>query len=164
MLLTGCNRRALEQEMLAREQMERAQAELAKAQAELDDLKAQLELELEAQAEEQAKADAANAARAEVSEEFPTDSTDESQPSEGQDDQGELSEEKTTAMKIDDAINDVCPRSGKPISADSLAEYRGYVVGFCNTHCRDDFAANIEERPDDRAAFDAIIAKDNNEV
>jgi hypothetical protein len=55
-------------------------------------------------------------------------------------------------------INAVCPRSGKPVAADSMTEYRGYVVGFCNTHCRDDFAANVTERPDDTSVFDAAIA------
>ena len=32
-----------------------------------------------------------------------------------------------------------CPWSGKPVSADSLTLYRGKVVGFCNTGCRDKF-------------------------
>lgn len=54
-------------------------------------------------------------------------------------------------------INATCPRSGKPVVADSLTEYRGYVVGFCNTHCRDDFAANVDERPNDTSFFDAAI-------
>ena len=56
------------------------------------------------------------------------------------------------------AINTHCPRSGDPVVASSLTEYRGYVVGFCNTHCRDDFAANIDDRPADRSVFDALIA------
>ena len=43
-----------------------------------------------------------------------------------------------------------CPWSGDPVSADSLTLYRGKVVGFCNTGCRDKF---------DKAAkaFDAAI-------
>ena len=47
-------------------------------------------------------------------------------------------------------VNDVCPWSGKPVSADSLTTYRGEVVGFCNPGCRDKF---------DRAtaAFDTAI-------
>jgi hypothetical protein len=57
----------------------------------------------------------------------------------------------------EDPINERCPRSGKAVVADSLAEYRGYVVGFCNTHCRDDFAGNVADRPEDRGAFDAAI-------
>lgn len=55
-------------------------------------------------------------------------------------------------------LNAVCPRSGDPVVADSVTEYRGHVVGFCNTHCRDDFAAHSAERSDDRAFFDALIA------
>ena len=42
-------------------------------------------------------------------------------------------------LKIEDAINANCPWSGKPISPDSLTRYRGQVVGFCNTGCRDKF-------------------------
>lgn len=55
------------------------------------------------------------------------------------------------------AINKYCPRSGKPVVPDSFANYRGTTVGFCNPHCRDDFAANIEERPSDTRYFDALI-------
>jgi hypothetical protein len=43
------------------------------------------------------------------------------------------------SLRIEDAINAVCPWSGKPISADSLTRYRGEVVGFCNPGCRDKF-------------------------
>ncbi|MCJ2089127.1 MULTISPECIES: glutathione S-transferase [unclassified Methylobacterium] len=43
-------------------------------------------------------------------------------------------------LKIEDAINETCPWSGKPISADSLTLYNGAVVGFCNPECRDKFA------------------------
>ena len=42
-------------------------------------------------------------------------------------------------LKIEDCINETCPWSGKPVSADSLTLYRGMVVGFCNTGCRDKF-------------------------
>lgn len=48
------------------------------------------------------------------------------------------------------SINKYCPRSGKPIESDSLTQYRGFTVGFCNTGCRDDFAENIEDRVRDR--------------
>jgi hypothetical protein len=44
-----------------------------------------------------------------------------------------------STLKIEDAINTTCPWSGKPISPDSLTRYRGQVVGFCNTGCRDKF-------------------------
>lgn len=55
------------------------------------------------------------------------------------------------------AINDHCPRSGKPVSADSLTTYRSHIVGFCNPGCRDDFAGHIDERPKDREFFDRMI-------
>jgi len=53
-------------------------------------------------------------------------------------------------LHLDDCVNDTCPWSGKPVSADSLTLYRGKVVGFCKTGCRDEF---------DKAtrAFDAQI-------
>jgi hypothetical protein len=47
------------------------------------------------------------------------------------------------ALRIEDAVNETCPWSGKPISADSLTLYRGEVVGFCNPGCRDKFEAAI---------------------
>jgi hypothetical protein len=53
-------------------------------------------------------------------------------------------------LHLDDCVNEVCPWSGKPVSADSLARYRGKVVGFCNTGCRDKFEAATR-------AFDAKI-------
>jgi hypothetical protein len=42
-------------------------------------------------------------------------------------------------LRIEDCVNDTCPWSGKPVSADSLTRYRGQVVGFCNIGCRDKF-------------------------
>ena len=53
-------------------------------------------------------------------------------------------------LKIEDAINDTCPWSGKPVSADSLTIYRGQVVGFCNPGCRDKFDAAT-------TLFDAVL-------
>jgi hypothetical protein len=47
-------------------------------------------------------------------------------------------------LKIEDAVNATCPWSGKPIAADSLTRYRDAVVGFCNTGCRDKFAAAVD--------------------
>ena len=44
-------------------------------------------------------------------------------------------------LRLKDCVNQVCPWSGDPVSADSLALYRGKVVGFCNTGCRDKFEA-----------------------
>jgi hypothetical protein len=56
-------------------------------------------------------------------------------------------------LLLEDCVNDTCPWSGKPVSDDSLTRYRGQVVGFCNTGCRDKFEAAI-------GAFDnAIEAK-----
>ena len=56
-------------------------------------------------------------------------------------------------LKIEDAVNEACPWSGKPIVEDSLTMYRGAVVGFCNTGCRDKFAKAV-------AHFDAdLLAK-----
>ena len=52
------------------------------------------------------------------------------------------------ASKI--ASTSVCPWSGEPVSADSLTLYKGKVVGFCNTGCRDKFEAATR-------AFDAKI-------
>ncbi|MGU3664684.1 glutathione S-transferase [Methylobacterium sp. A49B] len=46
-------------------------------------------------------------------------------------------------LNIEDAINESCPWSGKPISADSLTLYSGAVVGFCNPDCRDKFAKAV---------------------
>jgi len=58
-------------------------------------------------------------------------------------------------LKIEDCINEVCPWSGDPVSPDSLTLYRGQVVGFCNTGCRDKFEKatglfdrSIDRRPD----------------
>jgi hypothetical protein len=53
-------------------------------------------------------------------------------------------------LRLEDCVNDVCPWSGDPVSADSLTRYRGHVVGFCNPGCRDKFEAAT-------GAFDAKI-------
>ena len=45
----------------------------------------------------------------------------------------------TTDLRLEDAVNENCPWSGDPIAADSLALYKGQVVGFCNSGCRDKF-------------------------
>ncbi len=61
-----------------------------------------------------------------------------------------LSTVLSDTLRLDDAVNETCPWSGKPIAADSLTRYRGEVVGFCNPGCRDKF---------ERAArtFDTVI-------
>ena len=43
-------------------------------------------------------------------------------------------------LRLEDAVNETCPNSGKPVSGDSLTLYKGAVVGFCNPGCRDEFA------------------------
>ena len=53
-------------------------------------------------------------------------------------------------LRLEDCVNDVCPWSGEPVSEDSLTQYRGEVVGFCNPGCRDKFDAAAK-------AFDAAI-------
>ena len=53
-------------------------------------------------------------------------------------------------LRLPDCVNDVCPWSGDPVRADSLTLYKGKVVGFCNTGCRDKFEAAA-------SAFDAKI-------
>ena len=45
----------------------------------------------------------------------------------------------TAGLRLEDAVNETCPWSGNPISADSLTLYKGQVVGFCNSGCRDKF-------------------------
>ena len=45
----------------------------------------------------------------------------------------------TNDLRLEDAVNELCPWSGDPIAADSLTLYRGAVVGFCNSGCRDKF-------------------------
>ena len=56
----------------------------------------------------------------------------------------------TEDLRLEDCVNERCPWSGEPVSADSLMLYRGKVVGFCNTGCRDKFAAATR-------AFDGAI-------
>ncbi len=53
-------------------------------------------------------------------------------------------------LRLEDCVNQTCPWSGKPVSADSLTRYRGKVVGFCNPGCCEKFEAAT-------GAFDAAI-------
>ncbi len=48
-------------------------------------------------------------------------------------------------------VNAHCPWSGKRVSPDSLTLYRGRVVGFCNSGCRDKFEAAV-------TVFDAAMS------
>lgn len=54
------------------------------------------------------------------------------------------------SLDLGDAVNELCPWSGDAISADALTLYRGKVVGFCNTGCRDKFEKAVSD-------FDAAI-------
>jgi hypothetical protein len=54
-------------------------------------------------------------------------------------------------LRVDDAVNETCPWSGKPIAADSLTHYAGAVVGFCNPGCRDKFEKAVDH-------FEAALA------
>ena len=53
-------------------------------------------------------------------------------------------------LRLEASVNETCPWSGEPVSADSLTLYKGEVVGFCNTGCRDKFEKAA-------SAFDAAI-------
>ena len=67
----------------------------------------------------------------------------------------------TQTLRIEDAINETCPWSGKPIAADSLTLYRGQVVGFCNPGCRDKFEKAVAHFETALAERDVpLLAKD----
>ena len=55
------------------------------------------------------------------------------------------------------ALNKFCPNSGKPVEEDSLTNYSGEVVGFCNPHCRDEFAKDREAENKAKKYFDILI-------
>ena len=57
-------------------------------------------------------------------------------------------------LSLEDCVNEICPWSGDPVSADSLTLYRGEVVGFCNQGCRDKFEKATSH-------FDAHLKKEN---
>lgn len=48
-----------------------------------------------------------------------------------------------TALALEACVNDVCPWTGKPVSADALTLYKGRVVGFASRSARDAFLAAI---------------------
>jgi hypothetical protein len=53
--------------------------------------------------------------------------------------------------RTDTVLNETCPWSGKPVEHDSLTDYRGHTVGFCNPGCRDKFRAALQ-------IFDGLVA------
>lgn len=50
------------------------------------------------------------------------------------------------------SVNSRCPFSQRPVVANSLADYRGKIVGFCNPDCRDKFAAAVQNNFKDASA------------
>jgi len=57
------------------------------------------------------------------------------------------------------SFNRQCPRSRKPVSSDSIVDYRGYPVGFCNTGCSSSFANDPAACSMDCLYFDRLIAR-----
>ncbi len=54
------------------------------------------------------------------------------------------------APDIAECINETCPWSGEPMQSDSLTEYDGNVVGFCNAGCRDKFDGAVRHFQESR--------------
>ena len=65
------------------------------------------------------------------------------------------------ALRLEDAVNETCPWSGKPIAADSLTLYKGAVVGFCNPGCRDKFEQAVRHFEDALRARRADTAQNS---
>ncbi len=59
---------------------------------------------------------------------------------------------KDGSLQLSQVINETCPWSGQAVSEDSLTYYRGQVVGFCNTGCRDKFEKAVSH-------FDAALVE-----
>ena len=55
-------------------------------------------------------------------------------------------------------LNQHCPRSGARVDPDSVTNYRGHTVGFCNPGCRDGFRSDPNACVADRRHFDRLIA------
>lgn len=50
----------------------------------------------------------------------------------------------TESLDARECVNDRCPWSGEPVDPAALTRYRGHVVGFCNTGCRDKFEQAVK--------------------
>jgi len=46
-------------------------------------------------------------------------------------------------LSFADCVNDVCPWTGRPVSADALARYKGRVIGFADRPSHDAFLSAI---------------------
>ena len=55
-------------------------------------------------------------------------------------------------LDIADYINETCPWSGKLVQADSLTEYEGHIVGFCNPGYRDQFESAVRHFEEAKAS------------
>ena len=53
-------------------------------------------------------------------------------------------------LDLAECVNQVCPWSGRPVSADGLTRYRGRIVGFSSPGERDRFERAV-------AMFDAAL-------
>ncbi len=70
------------------------------------------------------------------------------------------------------AINTNCPWSGNDVAANSLTQYRGSTVGFCNPGCRDKFERATHHfdqhlpghQEESRALAGCILASDYNQT
>ncbi|HUG62810.1 MAG TPA: glutathione S-transferase [Methylomirabilota bacterium] len=46
-------------------------------------------------------------------------------------------------LSLADCVNDVCPWTGRPVSADALTRYKGRVIGFADRASRDTFVSAL---------------------
>lgn len=51
-------------------------------------------------------------------------------------------------LRLDDAVNAICPWTGAPVSQDGLTLYAGAVVGFASAELRDQFAKAVRQFED----------------
>lgn len=52
------------------------------------------------------------------------------------------------ALRLDDAVNERCPWTGAPATAEGLTLYRGAVVGFATAQLRDQFDLAVQRFED----------------
>lgn len=51
-------------------------------------------------------------------------------------------------LRLDDAVNRLCPWTARPVSADALTLYGGAVVGFATAELRDQFVMAVRQFED----------------
>ena len=59
-----------------------------------------------------------------------------------------LKTSKGSTGDVSSAANKTCMFSGDPIRSDSLADYQGMVIGFCNPDCKTRFLKNPQAYAD----------------